>query len=481
VAVKATVWFFYKGKSFVPNGISITWSSDGLQAFAMVLSQREHSYPSCQELLDALSAAHILIGINNQALLDMVSAKTINNRVEVAKGIPAEPGIAGRIEMLVDVSSVGKPKLLSDNRADYHDISYVINVRKGDRLARRIQPILGKEGKTVQGMPIVPPLPMDVRLPAGWGTAVSTSDPDLLVAEIDGGITIISDGTIEVHKEETIVGDIDYKTGDVRFTGDLRVTGSIRAGFSVETKGNLFISGSVEDSTIKCKGTVVVNRGAVGAGSGCIDCAGAFKARHLENFKVTAGAEVKISEDVVNAMVDAAGVVYAKTIRGGSIASLLGVEAGEIGTSGEIKTVVDIGKKYERIQARYKLLSKLASLVTEMEKNRELVFQFVRDNMDTSGALSLEHEKMLSAMKIKTAEMLSTLEATQVEIEKLDALKSESTDPYIKAEVIYPNTVVKFGIGEQLIRERLKRVRLAPVEKGSTVTLTQEIIEQGER
>jgi transposase-like protein len=156
---------------------------------------------------------------------------------------------------------------------------------------------------------------------------------------------------------------------------------------------------------------------------------------------------------------------------------MLGVEAGEIGSSGEIKTIVDIGKKYERMQVRYKLLSKLAAMTTETEKNRELVFQFVRDNLDDTGTLSIKNEEMLAVMKLKTMELNTTYTATQAEIEKLDNLQIEYKDTYIKADVIYPNTIVRFGVGEQLIREPLRRIKLTPLEKGATVTLEQETVD----
>jgi len=461
----------------VSNGIIVTHTPDGLQAFLTVLAQREKMYPADQELIDALKNAGVVFGIDNQAMLDMIAMKTVNQRVEIARGIPSEPGVAGRIEMLIDVASIGKPKVRSDDSADFHDICYVINVRQGDPIARRIPPIRGKEGTTVQRKTIVPPLPKDVMLPAGAGTVTAKNDPDLLVAETDGGIGVESGGIIVVRKEEKIMGDIDYQTGDVKFSGDLTVTGSLRAGFSIETKGNLFIGGSVEDSTIRSNGAIVIKRGAVGAGNGSIECLGAMRARHLENFRVTAGADVVIDEDMVNATVQSNGIIYAKSIRGGSVTSMLGVEAGEIGSSGEIKTIVDIGKKYERMQLRYKLLSKLATMTTETEKNRERVFQFVRDNLDDTGTLSIKNEEMLAVMKLKTMELNTTYTATQAEIEKLDTLHIEYKDTYIKAEVIHPNTIVRFGVGEQLIREPLRRVKLTPLEKGATVTLSQETVD----
>ncbi|MBN2036976.1 MAG: DUF342 domain-containing protein [Chitinispirillaceae bacterium] len=458
------------------NGITVTRTPDGLYAYVTVLPQREINYPSGEEVLQALKQCGVVYGINTRAINDMVTMRQIGQKQEVARGMPPEPGIAGRIEMNVDIASVGKPKKLPDGRVDYHDISYIINVRKGDVLARRIPPVPGKEGLTVLGKPIAPPLPSDARLPKGAGTRIMPSDPDVLIAEIDGGVGVEPDGSIEVRKEKRIPGDIDYQTGDVRFAGDLTIQGTVRAGFSVDTKGSLLVHGSVEDASIRCGGNLVVKRGAVGSGSGTLESKGAVRVRHLENLRVIAGTDVVILEDAVNAMVACEGIVYAKSIRGGVVAGACGVMADEIGSESEARTVIDIGRKYELQKQRYDMLSRIATLATEMEKNRELVFEFVRDHLDENGALSYDNEKILGAMKLKGLELEQAADSTQAEIERIDSIKLQSDDPYVQAGIIYPSTVVKFGMGEQLVRERLEHVRLKPAEKGTTVALIREKI-----
>jgi uncharacterized protein len=421
--------------------------------------------------MNELRVHGIVYGIDIGAIDEMVVQAIVDKQVIVATGLAAQPGTPGRIETVADISSIGKPKALSDGRVDYHDISYVLNVCKGDVLARRIPPVPGKEGQSVLGKPLSPPPPGDARLQAGMGTRISATDPDTLISEFDGGLWIERDGTIEVHKEEKIAGDIDYKTGDISFAGDLIITGTVRSGFSIESKGSLFIGGSVEDCKIKSRGNVVIKGGVFGAGTGLVECKGSITVRHVENFNLKADGDITIVEDTVHGMIAAGGIVKAKSILGGTISSPVGVEAEAIGSGAEVKTVIDIGKKYEQLQQRYALLKKIASLSTEIGNTKERVFQFVRDALDEKGFLSIDAQKMLATMKLKALELNRIYAVTQAELEILEKMKINGEEPYVMAKTVFPNTIIKFGVGEQLIREQLTKVRLSPVEKGAAVTL----------
>jgi uncharacterized protein len=462
---------YSKKDAFLSGGISVTRTPDSLSAFLVISANRAANYPVREEILNELRVHGIVFGIDTTALDEMIAASAIEKQVLIAKGVPPQPGIPGKIEILIDVSSIGKPKVLADGRVDYHNISYVLNVRKGELLARRIPPVPGQEGHSVLGTPLPPPSPGDVKLKQGSGTLISSTDPDTLIAEFDGGIWIERDGTIEVHKAKKIPGDIDYQTGDINFTGDLSVMGTVRAGFSVETQGSLYIGDSVEDCKIKSRGNIVIKGGAFGAGAGAIECKGAISIRHVENFRVASSGEITVVEDIVHGTVHGGGCVRARSILGGSVASAVGVVADTIGSVAEVKTVIDIGMKYERLQRRYELLRKTASLTTEIGESKERIFQAVRDALDEKGFLSSEAQKALAALKLKTLELNRACAVTQAELESLERISVDQENPFVKALTIFPNTLVKFGAGEQLIREKMERVRLSPMEKGAAVIL----------
>jgi len=76
----------------------------------------------------------------------------------VCRGRPrdcANRGTPGSIEVLIDVSQKGKPRVLPGGKVDHRDISYVVNVRKGTPLVKHLPPIPGKDGCNVFGKTVV--------------------------------------------------------------------------------------------------------------------------------------------------------------------------------------------------------------------------------------------------------------------------------------------------------------------------------------
>ncbi|MCU0608954.1 MAG: FapA family protein [Chitinispirillaceae bacterium] len=465
---------FIKERKPVGSGITVVRSSDNMTAMLLVFSQRETEYPSCDEMLAELAAKGVIAGIDLPAIQGMTAEKVVNVKVPVANGVAAVPGTPGRIEVVVDTSAAGKPKTLADGRADFHDIGFVVNVAKGDVLARRIPPVPGTDGKTVLGTPVRPPALFDPELKAGSGTIISSDDPNVLLADTDGGFQRSPDGTIEVNREKVITGDIDYQTGDIDFSGNLTIGGTVRSGFSVSTDGSLLIGGRIEDCRITCGKNIVIRGGAVGSGSGIIECKGDVKVRHLEHFSLTADGAVTVTEDIMQGIVTSRKLIMAKSILGGTVTSWAGVEADSIGSPAEIRTVIDIGMKYEMIQQREDLHAKLESLSAETCMNNDLVFQFVRNHLDGKGYLSYDDEKILETMKQKILDLKKAEAAAHARLQILDSLEISPDTPYVRARVIYPNTIIKFGVGTQLIKQKLEMVRLLPEVRGTSMALVQQ-------
>ena len=441
--------------------ITVLHSSDGYRAFLQVPPEMTR-FPSCSELHSLLVRRGVIFGINEQILTQISSGKTREYRIEVARGVPPKPGIPGRIEILVDISGMGKPKVLSDGRVDHRDIGLLLNVRKGDSLARRIPPQPGTEGRTVFGKSIQAPPVADVSLQKGPGTVISPADPNLLIAELDGALIIDPSGCIEVRTEKVIRGDVDYSTGNVVFSGDLLILGTIRSGFAVDNKGSLKVSGNIEDAIVRCTGNLEVDGGVIGAGNGTIQSGGSIRARHAENFSITAEGDICIVESMLHCVVSSGGKVKSKLLVGGMVTAGE-VYADTIGSTAETRTIVDIGRMQLLIQERYALLKRLGQITTELVSHKQQLFSLVRDGLDEHGMLSPEQEKRLDSLREKTVESISNSRFVQARIEEIEKLEHEQNfEPGIVAGTVFPNTLVKYGSGERLIMEKISNVRLFP-------------------
>jgi uncharacterized protein (DUF342 family) len=439
------------------SDISVQYTSDGFRAFLQI-SPEIKSFPSLQELKRYLQNNGIIYGVNENVLQDVALGRHIGDKVEIARGTAVAPGIPGRIEYLINIDERGRPKELSDGRVDHHNLNFLINVKKGDPLAKRIPPKPGTEGKTIFGKVVPAPPVTDVKLQNGCGTAVSAQNPDLLIAVIDGAVSLDQQGRMEVRNEKIIRGDIDYSTGNLIFKGNLQICGTVRTGFSVEICGKLSIEGNVEDAKIKCTEALEIRGGAVGAGNGNMEC-NSLKIRFVENFTIKAENDIIVSEDIVNSIISTSGKVKAKSIIGGTITASE-IEADALGSIAESRTIADIGRKQALISERSTLKKELDSVSQKLSEQKEKLYLLIRDNMDESGSLGTQVEVTLESFRRMTVQSYDKYRELVAKLEQIDKLIAEQkAETSILAGHIYPNTFIRLGNSEKFILEEMDNVK----------------------
>ena len=442
------------------SDISVKHAPDGMKAFLYVADSPGIEYPTLDELRAALIGHDVTAGIDQDAIVAMAENKVCNTFIEVARGTAPTAGTPGSIEVLVDVSQKGKPRVLPGGKVDHRDISYVVNVRKGTPLVKHIPPIPGKDGCNIFGKPVMAPAVADQLLSRGKGTVMLPGDPNVLVANINGAVVVYPNGKVDVVDDKIISGNIDYSTGNVRFSGNLKVNGTVRAGFELDVEGDCYIGGNVEDAKITSLGDIEVLGGAVGQTKGVLKCAGSLKIRHIANFNVLAGGDILIVEDALHSTISSEGNVKARSVVGGTVAAWKAIEAETIGTEAEAKTIVDLGGKYVLMQHKYALLKELADLTGEIGTVKEGMFKLVRDEMDPAGNLSDGSLQRLAALKKKHRDTIQRCSDVQGEMETLDKKLEKTPIPFVKATKVYPNTIIKFGENEKLIKEKLVHARI---------------------
>ena len=400
----------------------------------------------------------------------MVSEGICNKRILAAEGVPSEMGTDGRLEILIDISGIGKPKKLADGRVDHKELKKVINVKKGDKLIRRIPPQPGNDGCTIFGSKINATPPKDAFLRVGVGTEISEEDSDILIAANDGAVKINSKGEIEVRTAKVVTGDIDYSTGNITFSGDLKIQGTIRGGFAIQADGNLSIGGSVEDAQVTSSGDMEIIGGAVGSGHGKIDCGGTLKVHHIENFNVTAGKYIIVSDTILHSSVKTEEYLEAKTIVGGQIEASQGIYVDTIGASSETRTVIKVGSAYLLIEEKKLFQERAIELNTELKKCKDEMYNLVKDGMDDNGNLTDEDVAEFEIQKEKRSKIIKQLTEIDEKIAEIDKSLEETPNPVIKVKKILPVTVIRFGLAEKIIREKLFNVSISASENKIIIT-----------
>ncbi len=446
--------------------IDISVSADGLRAFIFLSENMLEFFPSYTELQSFCAERGIVIGLNESKLRAVADNKTCNLKVEIATGVAPVQPVAGKIEILVDVSSRGKPKALSGGKVDHRDIGYIVNVRKNTPILRLTPPVPGSDGISVLGKAIHCNPPQILKLIAGAGTRFLEEDQNVLVADTDGAVAVFPNGKALVLDEKTIPGDIDYNTGNIKFLGNLIVNGTVRSGFSVEAEGNVTIAGNLEDAFVKCGGDLVVSGGAAGSGHGRIECEGTVTMKHCQNFSISTMC-LTVAEDLLHCTVWAEDAVRAKSVVGGTVSAGKSIDVEAVGTPAEPRTIVDLGGMSVLLKQKYDLLKDLAATTAETGNVKTSMYTLVKEEMDQNGELGPGSVARLESLKQKGIESFEKVAMLQGTLERLDEKLKTLTIPEMRAQSIYPNTVIKAGALEKIIKETVV---------GSVVSLTQNAI-----
>jgi len=437
---------------------SVLHTPDKLRGFIAVVSDSDGSFPTRSEIVKRLERHGVVYGLVEERIDTLAAERIVGKRVEIANGTPPRPGKAGVLEMLVDITGAGKPRIRSDGSVDHHDLKFAVNVRKEQPLLRRIPPVPGTDGIDIFGKPVQLPPPADVVLRGGEGTMVSPEDANLLVAAQDGAIQLNRDGLLEVHTERNIPGDIDYSTGNVTFAGDIRIGGTVRAGFTVKADGTLFIGGSVEEATVVAGGDLTITGGASGSGKGHLESEGSITVKYCENFLLKSGGSITVKEDVIHCTAIVRDVFKARSIVGGSITAGKMCCADNVGNTAEVKTCIEMEGHFAARTARDQAIKKMTVTMTGLGNCKEEMYRLVRDSMDDTGTLDADTKARLDELVAQRKGLMAESGALQDQVEKLDEMIAHFDDPLIRVRNLFPNTIIKYGQLERLIKEKQSNV-----------------------
>ncbi len=213
---------------------------------------------TAEDALLALKEKSVVFGLKDLLLQETVQEADDNWHI-IARGREPVKGEDGYVELTFpqggEVADYDDKNLA---RVDYKERLSLPSVEKGDILAVVYAPVSGKPGMLVNGDVVEPPEPKEARvqckdgcklIPVEKGTAVTaTRHGRPLVEGKDELIFTVS--PVMIHE-----GDVDLKSGNLRFKGDLKVVGNVVEGMTVECWGDLYVQGNVAGSGLLCGGS----------------------------------------------------------------------------------------------------------------------------------------------------------------------------------------------------------------------------------
>lgn len=184
--------------------------------------------------------------------------------VLIAKGRAAVPGRDAQLEIYFSEQVKSRFFEVSGS-IDYRNHLQIPTVDSGELIARKTPLVEGLPGYDVYGNVILPAQSKDVVIVIKPGVEM-TSDGE--IKALKAGRPRIMGGSIKTFDISTafiVSGNVDIETGNIVFSGDVIVYGNVTDNMIIESLGNVYVYGSVYNSTITATGSIYVRGNILGS------------------------------------------------------------------------------------------------------------------------------------------------------------------------------------------------------------------------
>ena len=371
--------------------VSVRLSEDRMKAVLTVSPVEGTGFPASEEdIREALKKAGVSQGINEE-LCAQVCARTARGEavsdMVVARGKP--PRDVGRVEVdfKIDFASGKGVTINRKGQANYRSQDRMTTVEKGDLIAEvRIPQGESEPGWDVTGKTLNSRELKQIPLEAGEHVEIREEGVGITRFYAAASGELIRDkNLICVRNVYTVAGDVDMKTGNIKFSGPVQIKGSVMPGFVVFSAGDVQIGGLVDASLVSSEGTIYVGHGVKGGGKAVLRSKKSVYAGFIEQGHVMAVGDIVVKNSCLRSSLRCNGRLLLKTekgnLNGGIVKARQGAEVQNLGNPNGVKTQVSFGQDYlvaDRIQVEEKEINqtrdkviKLDSILNRLEKAGE--------------------------------------------------------------------------------------------------------------
>lgn len=454
------------------KNFSINISDDQLKVSVRFYPTKKPEFIlNLQAIQDDVARLKIVAPINEELLKSLGDNIEYNKDYLIALGTKVVQSKDPEIEYHFKTEKDYRPEVDADGNVNYHKLSVVAHVEKGQLLATLIPGFDGLPGKDVFGNVIVPNKQKFVKLKRGKNVSINAEGTELY-AEVDG-LVKLEDGKVVVNDSLDIPGNVGSSTGDLEFKGSVVVNGNVMTGYKIVAKGDIEVLGVVEGAIVEAGGNILLHRGIQGMNRCKVTAGGNVIARYIENGEVIAGGMIH-SEAILHSIVTAKeeikvegkkGMITGGTVRSGTeiVANILG---SHMGTATNIEVGIDplVWDEYNELNKEYPKLQndaeKLDQVISLLNKRKELDGELDQQKKDMY--ISATRNKIILSNKI--SQMEKRLEELKYDVERRN-------DGKIKVRnIVYPGVRITIGTAKYFVRDEIKYVCM--YKEGADVKLT---------
>jgi uncharacterized protein (DUF342 family) len=310
-------------------------------------------------------------GINADVIKNICAGPIFKTTFEVATATRPVQGEDASIEYLVDISPDSRPQVREDGKVDYREIKSFASAAAKQVIARKKPATTGSQGTAVTGEPLPATPGKDIPLPVGRNTEISP-DGNQLIA-LKAGIITFEAGVVNVIELLDIQNDVDFSTGNIKYSGDVLVHGNIKPGFMIEAEGSVHIMGEVESAKVISRSSdVTIDHGIIGKGDTVINGKKGIHVAFAQDATLVTEGTIVVDKYLLNCDVTCFSLESKDnhgSIMGGQTRAEKSIQVGHIGSDKGMKTgAMLFDKERKQLEDKFKELGELdKKLATEIE------------------------------------------------------------------------------------------------------------------
>lgn len=446
--------------------VEIRISKDELTAYFLFNPSSEDSRLTKTELLAFIKQHGVDYGLLDDQIDSFLQSphQYVGEEYAIAKGKEPVKGQDSYLEMVYQQNNTKKPKLKEDGSVDFYSITEILNVEKGQLLAKKIPATEGVSGKTVTGTELTAKDGRDFPIKVGKNVVVD-AESQTVYSLISGQVSITENGKINVFPIYEVNGDLDFETGNIDFIGNVVIRGSVPSGFKITAGGDIRITGGVEGAEIEAVGSIHIQSGITAQHKGFVKAGQDIFTSFIVNGMVHAEGNLTVSQSIMHSQITAGGNIECGGAKGLIVGGML--QAGNtlkcrtIGNSMTTSTTIEVGsnpKLSNRLKEIQHETNELATTLSKTDQALQVLDQLNRQ----LGKLSPDKKELqikLENTKLQIERKKKDLKSEKTEIE--EELKEEIKSCIEVTGIIYPGTKLIFGKYVKFIKDNQQRMRFS--------------------
>ncbi|MBA7568567.1 hypothetical protein ES708_10296 [subsurface metagenome] len=384
--------------------IRVSLEADRMKGFISLIPHEGSGTPiDSERVKEEIAKTGIIKGIDQEKVAAAVlQAKggEIVQKLLIAQGLEPEHGEGGKLIFHIERASGSRVTIARDGRANYKKQDRITSVQKGALLAEILPTTATKDGWDVTGKEIPARENTPVSLEAGKNVKKEeNSDGSVKFIAEESGELIRNGNVLEVLNVHTIEGNINLKTGNVKFSGSVLIKGSVLSGFTVVSGESIIVQETVQGSLLSAADDISVLQGVKGGDKAILRAKKNIEVNFAEQAHLLCSGDIQIQNSSLRCNIKCNGELTMESdkghIIGGFVRVRKGLEARNIGSAMGIPTHIFFGQDYlvrDQIELEEKAIEKLKNAISRIDSDMK---QLERSAfVDKGGLEKLRKEKL---------------------------------------------------------------------------------------